>query len=30
MSLEEAIKEETRMFCELAKEEMGRRMKNEE
>jgi enoyl-CoA hydratase/carnithine racemase len=30
MSLEEAIKEETRMFCELAKEEMGRRMNNEQ
>jgi enoyl-CoA hydratase/carnithine racemase len=30
ISLEEAIKEETRMFCELAKEEMKRRMKNEE
>ena len=28
MSLEEAIKEETRMFCELAKEEMGRRTMN--
>ena len=30
MSLEEASKEETRMFCELAKDEMRRRMKNEE
>lgn len=30
ISLEEAIKEETRMFCELAKEEMKRRMKNEQ
>jgi enoyl-CoA hydratase/carnithine racemase len=30
MILEEAIKEETRMFCELAKEEMKRRMSNEE
>jgi len=30
MSLEEAIKEETRMFCELAKEETKRRMKNEQ
>ena len=30
MSLEEAIKEETRMFCELAKEEMNRRTMNNE
>ena len=30
MTLEEASKEETRMFCELAKEEMRRRMNNEE
>ena len=30
MSLEEANKEETRMFCELAKEEMRRRINNEE
>ncbi len=30
MTLEEAIKEETRMFCELAMEEMRRRMNNEE
>jgi enoyl-CoA hydratase/carnithine racemase len=30
MTLEEAIKEETRMFCELAREEMKRRMKNEQ
>jgi len=30
MTLEEAIKEETRMFCELAAEEMERRMSNEE
>jgi enoyl-CoA hydratase len=30
MSLEEAIKEETRMFCELAKEEMSRRTMNNE
>ena len=29
MTLEESIKEETRMFCELAKEEMKRRMNNE-
>jgi len=30
MTLDEANKEETRMFCELAKEEMRRRMNNEE
>ena len=30
MTLEDAIKEETRMFCELAAEEMERRMRNEE
>jgi enoyl-CoA hydratase/carnithine racemase len=30
MNLEEAIKEETRMFCELAKEEMQRRVANTE
>jgi len=30
MGLEDAIKEETMMFCELAKEEMKRRMNNEE
>jgi enoyl-CoA hydratase/carnithine racemase len=30
MSLEESIKEETRMFCELAKEEMKSRMNDEQ
>jgi enoyl-CoA hydratase len=30
MGLEDAIKEETRMFCELAQEEMKRRMNNEQ
>jgi enoyl-CoA hydratase/carnithine racemase len=30
MGLEDAIKEETRMFCELAKEEMKRRISNNE